>query len=33
MVWPANTPLFYAGNLGAIQLINASGTVNVAYYK
>ena len=33
MVWPANTPLFYAGSLSAIQLINASGTVNVSYYK
>lgn len=33
MVWPANVPLYYAGDLGAIQVINASGTVNVSYYS
>lgn len=33
MVWPANTPLFYAGTLGAIKVIQASGTVNVSYYR
>lgn len=33
MVWPATVPLYYAGNLSAIQVINASGTVNVSYYK
>lgn len=33
MVWPANTPLYYAGNLSAIQVIEATGTVNVSYYK
>lgn len=33
MVWPPNTPLFYAGNLGAIKVIQATGTVNVSYYR
>lgn len=33
MVWPANTPLYYAGTLSAIQLIAASGAVNISYYR
>lgn len=33
MVWPANVPLYYNGNLSKIQVINASGTVNVSYYE
>jgi hypothetical protein len=33
MVWPANLPLYYAGQIGALQVINSSGTVNVSYYK
>lgn len=32
MVWPANTPLYYGGTLSVIQVISASGTVNVSYY-
>lgn len=32
MIWPVGTPLYYAGNLGAIQFISATGTVNVSYY-
>ena len=33
MVWPANVPLYYGGPLGAIQVIQATGTINVSYYK
>jgi hypothetical protein len=33
MVWPANLPLYYAGEIGDLQVINSSGTVNVSYYK
>jgi hypothetical protein len=33
MVWPANLPLYYGGDLAALKVINTSGTVNVSYYE
>ncbi len=33
MVWPANTPIYYCGNLAAFQYIGSTGNVNVSYYK
>lgn len=33
MVWPVGVPLYYAGNLSAIQFISATGHVDVSYYK
>ena len=33
MVWPVGVPLYYNGTLSALQVISATGHVNVSYYR